>query len=149
MKTKFAYLLMLGVAVLGISLLAGNALAQQPPPPHGPPSPEERLKRLTTDLGLSEAQVAKLKPLFANIAEKMKALHDDTATPQEQKREKGREIMREADPAINAELTSDQKTKFEELRKKHKADGPPPAGPGGPNGGERKGPPPGGGKPTQ
>jgi len=149
MKTKFTSVLMLSVAVLGSSLLAGNAFAQQTPPPHAPPSPEERLHRLTTDLGLSEAQVAKLKPIFPSIANKMKALHDDSATPQEQKREKGREIMREADPAIHAELTSDQKTKFEELRKKHKADGPPPSGPGGPNGGERKGPPPGGGKPAQ
>ncbi len=144
MKTKSAYLSLLSAAVWGSSLLAGNALAQQPPPQHGPPSPEERLNRLTTDLGLSAAQVTKLKPVFADTATKMKALHDDSSTPQEQKKEKGREIMHAADSAINAELTSDQKTKFEELRKKRKQDGPPSGGPNG--GGERKGPPPSGGK---
>ncbi|NBV85969.1 MAG: hypothetical protein EBS01_06845, partial [Verrucomicrobia bacterium] len=120
MKTKFASLLPLGAALCGSLLFCWSAGAQQaPPPPHGPPNPEERLNRLSKDLGLSAEQVAKLKPIFAAIDGKMKALHEDSSIPPDQKREKGREIMKESGPLIDAVLTTDQKVKFEEIRKKH------------------------------
>jgi len=137
MKTKFASLLTLGAPLCASLLFCCSAAAQQAPPPHGPPNPEERLSRMTKDLGLSAEQVVKLKPIFAGVDAKMKALHEDSSVQPDQKREKGREIMKESAPLIDAVLTPDQKTKFEAIRKKHKEDGPPP-------GGDRKGPPLGG-----
>ncbi len=136
MKTKFASLLSLGAPLWASLLFCCSSAAQQAPPPHGPPNPEERLNRMTKDLGLSAEQVAKLKPIFAGVDAKMKALHEDSSIQPDQKREKGREIMKESGPLIDAVLTPDQRTKFEEIRKKHKEDGPPP--------GDRKGPPPAG-----
>ncbi len=94
---------------------------------------------MKADLGLSEAQVAKIKPAMEANAAKGKALHDDTSLSEEQKKEKVREIRKAGADAIMAELTPEQKKKFEEHLKQHRKDGPPGgAGGGGPKGGGRK-----------
>lgn len=95
---------------------------------------------MKADLALSEAQVAKIKPAVEANAAKGKALHDDTSLSAEQKKEKLREIKKAGADAIMAELTPEQKKKFEEHLKQHRKDG----SPGGPSGGAS---PKGGGKP--
>ncbi len=140
MKTKPTTFL---AALLGI-LLTGGASAEKPPKP---PSPEERLEKMKTDLALSDAQVGKIRPILeANMAA-MKAVHEDASLSEEQKKEKGRETRRAGGEAIMAELTANQKNKFEEEMKKHRKDGPH-AGPEGPvENGQRKGPGPDGQRP--
>ncbi len=93
---------------------------------------------MKADLGLSEAQVAKIKPAMEANAAKAKALHEDTSLSEEQKREKLREIRKAGGDAIMAELTPEQKKKFEEHQKQHRKDGPPGGGGGGPKGGGGK-----------
>lgn len=128
-------------AVLGLSLLcSASALAQQPP---HPPSPEERLAKMKTDLGLSDAQVQKIKPILEENMSKMKSLRDDKSLSEEQRREKSHAIRKAGGDAIMAELNSEQKAKFEAEQKNHRREGPPGAGEGK---GPRKGPPPGAGK---
>jgi Spy/CpxP family protein refolding chaperone len=117
--------------------LAFGVTASAQKPDH-PPSPEERLARMKADLGLSEAQVAKIKPALEANAARGKALHDDASLSEEQKKEKFHEIRKAGADAIMAELTPEQKKKFEERLKQHRKDGPP----GGPGGGPK-----GGGKP--
>ena len=97
-------------------------------------SPEERLKRMTEELGLTQEQQDKLKTIFAKGDAEMKAL-----------REKGRENLTDEDRAkmrefyktqmeeIGAVLTPEQKKKREEAMQKRREG----RGPGGP-GGERK-----------
>ena len=132
----------LNLALLAVSVgLALNVSASAQKPDH-PPSPEERLARMKADLGLSEAQVAKIKPAMEANAAKGKALHDDTSLSEEQKKEKLREIRKAGGDAIMAELTPEQKKKFEEHLKQHRKDGPPGGG-----GGGGAGPKGGGGKP--
>lgn len=134
------------LAVLGFSSAIYAQQAQHPP------SAEERLSKMKTELGLSDAQVQKIKPLLEANMEKLKAIHDDTSLSEEQKREKMQELKKSGAEAVSAELTVDQKAKFEEEMKKRRKDGPgggqgngqgaPGAGQGPPNGkGQKKGPP--------
>lgn len=133
-------------------VFAGVGHAQQT---QRPPSAEERLNKMKTELGLSDAQVQKIKPLMEANMEKMKAAHDDASLSEEQKREKMMELKKAGAEAVAAELTPEQKAKFEEEMKKRRQGGPgggpggPGGGPGGPGGGQgapggkgqKKGPP--------
>lgn len=128
-------------AVLGLSLVcSASAWAQQPP---HPPSPEERLAKLKTDLGLSDSQVQKIKPILEENMSRMKALREDKSLSEEQRREKAHAIRKAGGDAIVAELNSEQKAKFEAEQKNHRREVPPGAGEGK---GPRKGPPRGAGK---
>lgn len=125
------------LVVLSFGLAFGAPVSAQKP--EHPPSPEERLTRMKADLGLSEAQLAKIKPVMEANAAKGKALHDDASLSEEQKKEKLREIKKAGADAIMAELTPEQKKKFEEHLKQHRKDGPSGgAGGGGPKGGGGK-----------
>ncbi len=131
----------LNLSIVAAGLVFAATVSAQKP--QHPPSPEERLAKMKSDLGLSEDQVKKLKPIMeANMA-RMKALHEDASVPDEQKREKAREIRKAGADSIAAELTPEQKAKFEEEIKRRQKDGPPPGGPGGPPPGAG-GPPPAG-----
>jgi len=77
----------------------------QPPPDGG-----RRFDELKDKLGLSAAQVEKLKPIMAEEGPKMRALRDDpNATP-----ESKREAMKQSMDRITAELTPEQVEKFKE-----------------------------------
>ena len=132
------------LSAMFIVLLAGGASAEKPPKT---PSPEERLERMKTDLSLSEVQVGKIRPILeANMAA-MKAVHENAALSEDQKKEKGRETHKAGVEAIMAELTADQKSKFEEELRKRRKDRPP-LGAGAPGeNGHRKGSGPEGQKP--
>lgn len=122
-NAKFFCSALLGLSLMGVTSRGG-------PPPPQPPAPEERLSKLKTELGLSEAQVQKLKPILEENMSKMKALHEASSLSEEQRKEKAHAIRKAGGDAIMAELTADQKVKFEEELKKHRKEGPP--GPGGP-----------------
>lgn len=123
------------VCIAAVLCLHSTTSAQQPHPK--PPSPAERLDKMTADLNLSETQVQKLKPILEANMEKMRAIREDASLTEEQKREKSHGIRKEGGDAIMAVLTPEQKTKFEDELKKHPK--------GGAGGGPRNGPPPGGG----
>lgn len=140
------------LAILAMLVFAGVGHTQQT---QRPPSAEERLGKMKTELGLSDAQVQKIKPLIEANMEKMKAAHDDSSLSEEQKREKMMELKKAGAEAVAAELTPEQKAKFEEEMKKRRQGGPGgrPGGPGGGQGapgagqgapggkGQKKGPP--------
>lgn len=100
-------------------------------------SPEERLKKMTEHLGLTQEQQDKIKAIFAKTADELKAL-----------REKGRENLTEEDKAkfrdamkaqfeeISNVLTPEQKEKMKKAREER----------GGGEGHRRGGP---GGKPGE
>ena len=120
------------LTILAVLAFAGAGYAQQS---QRPPSAEERLSKMKTELGLSDAQVQKIKPLLEANMEKMKAAHDDSSLSEEQKREKMMELRKTGAEAVAAELTPEQKAKFEEEMKKRRQGGPG-GGPGGPGGGQ-------------
>jgi Spy/CpxP family protein refolding chaperone len=93
-------------------------------------NPEERLKRLTTELNLTADQQAKVKTIVESEKTKMDALRDDTSVEGDAKREKAMAIRKDSQDAIRAALTADQQAKFDKMQADMK------------NRGERRGPPP-------
>ena len=78
----------------------------------GPDGPQadgpRRLQALKEKLGLSDAQVEKLKPILSEEGPKMKAIREDSNTSPEAKREAAKQSMER----IAAELTPEQLEKF-------------------------------------
>jgi Spy/CpxP family protein refolding chaperone len=114
---------------------------KRPGGPGGRFSPEERIKRMTETLGLSQEQQDKLKTIFGKGSDEMKAL-----------REKGRDNLTEEDKAkmkefftkqmeeVNAVLTPEQREKWKTEMEKRRSEGGGPGGrrPGGDKPGEKK-----------
>ena len=84
-------------------------------------SPEERAKRLQTELGLNDEQAAKVKAVYEKNQEKFQALRDDKSGSEEERRNKFRELMKATAEEISPILTPEQKTKFEEMAQRRRA----------------------------
>jgi Spy/CpxP family protein refolding chaperone len=102
--------------------------------PGGRISPEERLKKMTEQLGLSQEQQDKIKAIFEGGREEMAKLKD---TPEDQRRAKFGEFMKAQSEKVLAVLTPEQQEKYKAAMAERLKNG------GGPRG-ERK---PGEGKP--
>jgi len=105
--------------------LATLATAAQQPPQEGEGGPrkrqpmsrvEERLKRMTERLNLTDEQREKIRPILQGEADQFKALHEDKSLSPEQRREKGREIRQATNKQIGEFLTPEQKAKWREGR---------------------------------
>ena len=146
MQTRLISLTLGGILALGIT---GAALAQDspPPPPNssqdqnqaGPPAegrggrgmrmdPTRQLERLTRELSLTSDQQDKIKPLLLERQQKMQTLMQDQSLSQEDRRAQMRTIMEGTNNSIKANLTDDQKQKFEAMQQQRMRRG----GPGGP-----------------
>lgn len=73
------------------------------------------MERLTKALDLTPDQQAKLKPIFEDRRDKMKALRDDASVTPDQKKEKAKAIMDATNDQIKAILTPDQLPKYEKF----------------------------------
>lgn len=115
-------------------------------------SPEERLKRLTEALTLTQEQQDKVKKIFEEGREEFGKLRD---VPEDQRREKGRELFEKQNEKIMGVLTPEQQGKYKEIQERMRQGGRPggPGGPGGPRGEGGKGDggkrPDGGAKPEE
>lgn len=89
---------------------------------HGPRG--DRIAKLNTELGLTDEQKAKVKPVFAANAEKMKALRDDKSLTREQKQEKFRALGEDLSAQIKPILTPEQLVKWQTMREAHRGPGP-------------------------
>jgi protein CpxP len=144
------------VLVCGAGLVASAAMAQSqdapPPPPadgqqQGPPpggprgfDPERRVEMMQRRLNLSADQTTQVRAIFADGRGKMEALRGNTSLAPADRRAQGEALRQDQDAKIHAELTPDQKAKFDEMEtrmREHRrggADGeapppPPPAQP--------------------
>lgn len=95
----------------------------------GARTPEERLKSMTEALTLTADQQAKLKPILEDQAKQQRALRDDAALSDEDRRKKSTALREEFNGKIKAVLTPEQQTKWEKMRQ----------GGGGRQGGPRQG----------
>jgi len=85
-------------------------------------SPEQRVSRIEEAVGtLTADQKSKIMAILEKSAQDMQAL------PQDERREKGREIMMASQKDIRAVLTAEQQAKFDAMPQ------------GGPGGGKKKG----------
>ena len=112
------------LTIAATALLAASTCVfaeDEKPKAPGGRAPGERLKTLTEKLGLTEEQQAKIKDIFAKTAPKAKALREDTALSQEDKRAKMMELRKAEAEEIRAVLTPEQQEKMKEMRKTAKA----------------------------
>jgi Spy/CpxP family protein refolding chaperone len=135
MKTRS---LLLRLVALGTVAMLPLANAQDAKKGRGPGgsggrgmmSAEQRIERLEEAVGkLTDDQKAKIKDIYAKTSEKMQGLSDD------ERREKGMELMRESGRAVRAVLTEEQQKKYDEMMAQM---GQGRGGPGG-GGGRKKG----------
>ncbi len=113
------YKLSLVAALVGGLLLAcGSASAQDTKEgkKKGQFSPQARVEQMAKDLNLTDAQKAKLTPVFEEQGKKMRAMREDTNLSQEQRQEKMREMRTESDKQIKAILTPEQWEKWQKDR---------------------------------
>ncbi|MBI3478458.1 MAG: hypothetical protein HY010_22245 [Acidobacteria bacterium] len=118
--SKFAMLI---VASLLASLSAFSQDAPQPAvtthPKHNRMQgnrSEQKLKRLTKRLGLSDEQKEKLRPILQDEEKQMSSLDSDTTLTAQQKHHKMREIRRASKSQMDEILTPEQKEKMPKMR---------------------------------
>lgn len=138
------FTLTLSVAAAAVLTLPSLSLADEKPAGEKPKRPEdgrpggpggergrvspdeERLKKMTEQLSLSEEQQGKVKAIFEGVREEMTKLRE---VPDDQRREKFAEFMKAQNEKVLAVLTPEQQEKYKALKNG--------SGPSGPRG-ERK-----------
>jgi hypothetical protein len=87
-------------------------------------SAEDRTKKLTEQLTLKEDQAKKVLAIYKRSEEDMRKIFESAEGDRESMRETMRTHREKVNKEIEALLTAEQKTKFEEIKKQ----GPPPRG---------------------
>ncbi len=98
----------------GLLIVPSQSKAEDAKPEPGKGQRRDRMEMMKENLGLTDDQVAKIKPIVEADREKMKALREDTATSQEDKRAKFAEILKGQSEKITPILTPEQQTKWKE-----------------------------------
>lgn len=80
------------------------------------PSAEERMKRMTEALSLTDEQKAKIEPILKEEGEKLRAIFQDQNASREEKGKKMQEARKEISAKMKAVLTPEQAEKFEKLQ---------------------------------
>ncbi|MBI3947378.1 MAG: hypothetical protein HY321_15750 [Armatimonadetes bacterium] len=123
---KCTFVFMTGLAVSLLAALAGRAVAgekgeHRAPPPakkgaaiHKPGGPG---KPVFKELGLTEAQHARIRALEKDLGARMEAIMKDEALTKEQKRAKMKPLFEERQRRMDAILTAEQKAKLKALMK--------------------------------
>src|SRR5580704_15014224 len=102
---------MLAVLFAGSMLYAqmSQGTEQGPPGPQAmPPSPEQRLQRMTQQLSLTEAQQQQIKPLLESETQRMQALRQDSSLSPQNRGVKAQQIRQDTMSQIKPILTADQ-----------------------------------------
>lgn len=120
-KLRWSTLTLLVVLTAGLVLAGQNSAPQTQQQGHeamgaAANSPDAHLQMLTEKLNLTDEQRTKLKPIFQDQAQQLKAVHDDTSLTPEQKTAKTKAIHASFHDQINAVLTPEQQAKLKEMR---------------------------------
>lgn len=117
-----------GTLLTAAALLTGTLGLAQESSPATPPQPgdryeqkrgdraEERLRRMSKDLNLSDDQKEKLKPILQDEVQQMKNVQADNSLSTEQRRKKMRQIHKTYEPQVQAVLTPEQKDKLKSMK---------------------------------
>jgi Spy/CpxP family protein refolding chaperone len=106
------------VLACAIWLTPFTSLHAQTPKREGAPRDpvEHRITELKEKLKLTEDQLAKTREIFKENAPKLREIRDDKSLPEDQKREKFRELMKANLEKVASLLTPEQKKDFLALR---------------------------------
>jgi Spy/CpxP family protein refolding chaperone len=140
MKTKIHVMLfstlLAASALLAAPLQAEPAAGEGAPKAGGPERPGggDRLAQMRERLGLTDEQVAQLKPIFAAEREEMMAKRKELGpdATREERREAAQAIHSKYRPQIAAVLTEEQKAKVAKQRERMAKGAGGPGGAGGP-----------------
>lgn len=117
-RLRWSLLTLLLVLSTGLLLAAQNAA----PPTTSQDAmgaatgPDAHLQMLSEKLNLTDEQKTKLKPIFQDQAQQMKAVKDDASLSAEQKETKVKAIRLSFHDQINAVLTPEQQAKFKDMK---------------------------------
>lgn len=103
-------------------------------PPPGGRRGNNMMQTMFDRLNLTPDQQAKVKPVIADQQQKMRALREDKALSQQERRDKIKEIIDATDAKLKEILTPDQYTKLQDFRKQARSRGRRPGLPGGAGG---------------
>lgn len=84
----------------------------------------DNIKRMTKELNLTADQQTQIEAISQQTREAMKALRNDSSLSEDQRKAKGRDLMKSSEDQIRDLLTPEQKAKAQELRQKHGRRGP-------------------------
>ncbi len=136
----------LAVAVVSLSIGLGAALAQDEPSPNQEagqhmgrrpmPTVDDQVKHMTSKLGLSDEQQAKLKPILEDQRKQMEQIHNDSSLSRQDRFSKMGEIRNSTDTQIKAMLNEEQQKKFDKMREERQSHMRWNHGAGGPEGGK-------------
>lgn len=114
--------------ILSALLSAGLVLAQAPasnqvPAAQNQPgdfhrhfNPNQQAVRLSKRLGLSDDQVAQIKPILADRFQQMQNLRADSSLSQQDRHAKFQTLMQDSNTRIEAVLNDTQKQQFEKMQ---------------------------------
>ena len=158
MKITKKSMLRAAALLCGAALVAGTAIAQQdapPPPPQGQGQgpgggggggrggmdPARRLQMLQDRLNLTADQSTQIKAILDDDQTKLQALRANTALAPDDRRSQSMALRNDENTKIEAVLTADQKTQYEQILAQQLDRMRNGGGPGGP-GGDGSAPPP-------
>jgi len=120
------FLPLAGFVLLGSVYLRAEEPAGTPPPPPPPGEHRERredmrenAQKMAKELNLTADQQTQIEAIRKQTKESVKAVHNDTSLTADQKRDKGRELLKAGKEQERAILTPEQQAKAKELGDKH------------------------------
>ncbi len=108
------------------SLLPSPVFAQDAPAAGGERTrrtPEERVKWMRDQLGINDEQAGKVRAVYERSQEKTKALREDKALSEDDRRAKLREIFTASTEEISGILTPEQQAKWRDEMAKRREKG--------------------------
>ena len=99
--------------------------------PARPENIDRRLENISKQVGLTEEQKEKIRPLLKSEFEKLGAVRSNPNLTQGEARRRVRRIRRATNQQIAQILTPEQRAKWQELREEHRGGPGAPPGPGG------------------
>jgi periplasmic protein CpxP/Spy len=77
---------------------------------------EDRLRRMSKELNLTDDQKEKLKPILQDEGQQMKTVQSDNSLTTQQRRKKMREIHKTFEPQVQAVLSPEQRDKLKNMK---------------------------------
>jgi Spy/CpxP family protein refolding chaperone len=120
-KTRTATLILGALLSTGLVLAQTGAASPAPDPQaqsgdsHRNFDPNQQAAHLGKRLGLSDDQVAQIKPILANRFQQMQTLRADTSLTQQDRHTKVQALMQDSNNKIEAVLNDTQKQQFEQM----------------------------------
>lgn len=121
--SKFSWIAAAAVSGLAVFGLTANAAEKADPKPaleqqdkDKPVLPESRLKRVAEELKLTDEQKEKIRPVFQEVAKKVRELRQEKETARAERLAKFKEVRESFDKQLKPILSQEQWEKWQNMR---------------------------------